>query len=60
MAINIYAERVSPAPRMRASEGAVQNDFSSPPVMQGFSGFLFDMDGTIIDSTNAIVKHWEE
>ncbi|KZF26289.1 glycerol-3-phosphate phosphatase 1 [Xylona heveae TC161] len=23
-------------------------------------GLLFDMDGTIIDSTNAIVKHWHE
>ena len=24
-----------------------------------FSGVLFDMDGTLIDSTNAIVKFWE-
>ncbi|PHH58922.1 hypothetical protein CDD81_4152 [Ophiocordyceps australis] len=24
-----------------------------------FSGFLLDMDGTIIDSTEAIVKHWQ-
>jgi hypothetical protein len=23
-----------------------------------FSGILFDMDGTLIDSTNAIVKFW--
>ncbi|RDA92654.1 hypothetical protein CP533_1451 [Ophiocordyceps camponoti-saundersi (nom. inval.)] len=24
-----------------------------------FAGFLFDLDGTIVDSTTAIVKHWE-
>ncbi|KAG6031822.1 hypothetical protein E4U41_007437 [Claviceps citrina] len=29
-----------------------------PPQQASFSGFLFDMDGTIIDSTPAIVKHW--
>lgn len=23
-----------------------------------FDGLLFDMDGTIIDSTAAVVKHW--
>lgn len=23
-----------------------------------FDGFLFDMDGTIIDSTPAVIKHW--
>ncbi|KAI7788973.1 haloacid dehalogenase-like hydrolase [Diaporthe eres] len=32
--------------------------FSAPPVRATFRGFLFDMDGTIIDSTNAVVKHW--
>ncbi|KAI3396683.1 hypothetical protein diail_11791 [Diaporthe ilicicola] len=32
--------------------------FSAPPVRASFRGFLFDMDGTIIDSTNAVVKHW--
>ncbi|MCJ1443443.1 MAG: hypothetical protein MMC23_003941 [Stictis urceolatum] len=25
-----------------------------------FDGFLFDMDGTIVDSTPAVIKHWEE
>jgi glycerol 3-phosphatase-1 len=30
------------------------------PVRVSFDGFLFDMDGTIIDSTPAIVKHWHE
>ncbi|ROV91242.1 hypothetical protein VPNG_09708 [Cytospora leucostoma] len=33
--------------------------FSAPPVRASFHGFLFDMDGTIIDSTNAVIKHWE-
>jgi len=32
--------------------------FKSPPQRAIFKGFLFDMDGTIIDSTPAIVKHW--
>ncbi len=33
-------------------------DFTAPPVRITFDGFLFDMDGTIIDSTEAVVKHW--
>lgn len=33
-------------------------DYSLPPVQVAFDGFLFDMDGTIIDSTAAVVKHW--
>ncbi|KAF2401432.1 HAD-like protein [Trichodelitschia bisporula] len=33
-------------------------DFSAPPEVTTFHGLLFDMDGTIIDSTPAIVKHW--
>ncbi|KAI6785576.1 2-deoxyglucose-6-phosphate phosphatase [Emericellopsis cladophorae] len=36
-----------------------QLDFTSEPIRATFDGFLFDMDGTIIDSTPAIVKHWE-
>lgn len=32
--------------------------FTSPVETHYFEGLLFDMDGTIIDSTNAIVKHW--
>lgn len=35
-----------------------QPDYTMPPQKVSFSGFLFDMDGTIIDSTPAIVKHW--
>ncbi|RYP53455.1 hypothetical protein DL768_001600 [Monosporascus sp. mg162] len=32
--------------------------YTAPPQTLKFSGLLFDMDGTIIDSTAAIVKHW--
>ena len=32
--------------------------FTSPAETHSFAGLLFDVDGTIIDSTNAIVKHW--
>lgn len=32
--------------------------FASPPEKIAFHGLLFDMDGTIIDSTAAVVKHW--
>ncbi|CCT65780.1 probable glycerol-3-phosphate phosphatase (glycerol-1-phosphatase) [Fusarium fujikuroi IMI 58289] len=34
-------------------------DYTLPPQELAFDGFLFDMDGTIIDSTDAVVKHWE-
>jgi glycerol 3-phosphatase-1 len=33
--------------------------YSAPPEEVTFDGLLFDMDGTIIDSTDAVVKHWE-
>ncbi|KAH6619816.1 HAD-like protein [Chaetomium sp. MPI-SDFR-AT-0129] len=33
--------------------------YSAPPETVTFDALLFDMDGTIIDSTNAVVKHWE-
>jgi hypothetical protein len=33
--------------------------FSAPPETITFDGLLFDMDGTIIDSTDAVEKHWE-
>ncbi|CAK7228940.1 DL-glycerol-3-phosphatase [Sporothrix bragantina] len=32
--------------------------YTGPSVQVAFDGFLFDMDGTIIDSTDAVVKHW--
>jgi glycerol-1-phosphatase len=34
--------------------------FSMPPEQVSFSALLFDLDGTIIDSTEAIEKHWHE
>jgi hypothetical protein len=33
--------------------------FDSPAIIGVFSSILFDMDGTLIDSTDAIVQHWE-
>ncbi|KAJ9157731.1 Haloacid dehalogenase-like hydrolase [Pleurostoma richardsiae] len=34
-------------------------EFAAPPIRVSFHGLLFDMDGTVIDSTDAVVKHWE-
>ena len=34
--------------------------FTGRPETHIFAGILFDMDGTIIDSTDAIVKHWHK
>ncbi|KAI1105181.1 HAD-like protein [Jackrogersella minutella] len=34
-------------------------DYTAPPFEVSFKGLLFDMDGTIIDSTAAVVKHWQ-
>ncbi|XXG98122.1 hypothetical protein Hte_004442 [Hypoxylon texense] len=33
-------------------------EYTTPPFEVSFKGLLFDMDGTIIDSTAAVVKHW--
>ncbi|PPJ53332.1 hypothetical protein CBER1_00920 [Cercospora berteroae] len=37
-----------------------EHTFSSPPSTHAFSALLFDMDGTIIDSTAAIEQHWQQ
>lgn len=37
-----------------------QETFSAPPQILSFDGLLFDFDGTIVDSTDAIVKHWHK
>jgi len=37
-----------------------ENNFSAPAEVVDFSALLFDMDGTIIDSTPAIVKYWQQ
>ncbi|OKL60097.1 hypothetical protein UA08_04490 [Talaromyces atroroseus] len=34
--------------------------YTGSPQVLSFDGLLFDFDGTIIDSTDAIVKHWHE
>lgn len=39
---------------------AVQPSITGPMEIHSFAGVLLDMDGTIIDSTDAIVKHWEK
>ena len=36
------------------------NNFSAAAEVVDFSALLFDMDGTIIESTPAIVKYWRE
>ncbi|KAF1951502.1 HAD-like protein [Byssothecium circinans] len=38
----------------------IEPTFSAPPQTLTCNGLLFDMDGTIIDSTDAIVKHWRQ
>jgi len=37
-----------------------ENNFSAPAEIVNFAALLFDMDGTIIDSTPAIVKYWQQ
>ncbi|KAG7292401.1 hypothetical protein NEMBOFW57_002436 [Staphylotrichum longicolle] len=44
---------------MGSTEQSTQPAYSAPPETVTFDGLLFDMDGTIIDSTAAVVKHWE-
>ncbi|KAL4976811.1 HAD-like domain-containing protein [Aspergillus desertorum] len=39
---------------------ATTGSFSAPPQILTFDGLLSDFDGTIIDSTDAIVKHWHK
>ena len=34
--------------------------FTGQPETHTFAGILFDMDGIIVDSTDAIVKHWHK
>ena len=32
--------------------------FTAPSERVSFDGLLFDMDGTIVDSTAAVMNHW--
>lgn len=34
--------------------------FTAPMKSHLFAGLLLDLDGTIVDSTEAIVKHWHK
>ncbi|KAF1964908.1 HAD-like protein [Bimuria novae-zelandiae CBS 107.79] len=43
---------------MTVSEQQVSS-FSAPPQTINCDGMLFDMDGTIIDSTEAVIKNWQ-
>ncbi|ROT36959.1 haloacid dehalogenase-like hydrolase [Sodiomyces alkalinus F11] len=43
---------------MGSAEQNLDETFKAPPECVPFDGFLFDMDGTIIDSTPAVIKHW--
>lgn len=38
----------------------VECSFTGAMETHSFAGVLIDMDGTIIDSTDAIVKHWHK
>ena len=41
-------------------EMADQRVFTGQSENHTFAGFLFDLDGTIIDTTEAITKHWQK
>jgi hypothetical protein len=51
-------KRANSSPNKMGSTGQIF-EYSAPPQQVVFDGFLFDMDGTIIDSTAAVEKHWE-
>jgi glycerol 3-phosphatase-1 len=56
MAVIDYARSRRPS---TTTEHETMKSFDSPAVIGVFSSILFDMDGTLIDSTDAIIKHWE-
>ena len=43
-----------------ASSKGNNGSFTGQPTSHTFDGFLFDVDGTIIDTTDAITKHWQK
>ena len=47
-------------PSWRSSTPVHEEDarFTGSPLTRDYAGLLFDMDGTLIDSTDAIVKFW--
>ena len=56
MAVKDYARSRR---RGTTTEHETTESFDLPAIIGVFSSILFDMDGTLIDSTDAIVKHWE-
>lgn len=40
--------------------GELEGAFTGPTQSLCVAGILFDMDGTIVDSTEAITKHWHK
>ena len=53
---SIMSSVVQPAP----SRAPASRPLSDEPSTYLFDALLFDMDGTLVDSTAAIVKHWEK
>ena len=47
-------------PSIMGSLQVDESSFDAPPQVHSFLGILLDFDGTIIDSTDAIVKHWHK
>jgi hypothetical protein len=47
-------------PSIMGSIRVDESSFDAPPQVHSFDGILLDFDGTIIDSTDAIVKHWHK
>ena len=45
---------------MIEKESAEDGAFSERFATHTFNGFLFDLDGTIIDTTEAVTKHWNK
>lgn len=41
-------------------QNGLEEAFTAPTESLTFTGILFDMDGTIVDSTEAISKHWNK
>jgi hypothetical protein len=56
MAISVLSPPVSPHP---PPAEVIGDNLFRPTITAESSALLLDMDGTIIDSTNAIVKYWE-
>lgn len=42
------------------SSEAKEAAFTAPMARHSFAGILLDLDGTIVDSTEAVVKHWHK